>query len=145
MKTNDFIFKICLVYVQHMKACIEYGSGWNTDIFIYLLNKKEEDLISIGTSIKMDNHKETHLEHIVPRLVLLMETRRLLKEEKLSDEDIAKLLQKHWKVARITREEQQELDSKDKLNLKQTMPKEWTFENGDTFARLKIAGITLIY
>ncbi len=144
MTKDEFIYNICLVYVQHMKICIAYGSGWNTDIFMHLLNKKEEDLISLGKSKEIKVNSQTHLEHVVPRLVLLLETRRLLEEEKLSNEEIAWLLHKHWKVARITKEEQEQLDLKCNLNLKQTMPDGWTFEEGDTLARLKLAKIKLV-
>ena len=134
--------------MKHLRVCIQYGSGWNTDIFIHLLNKKEEELISMGESeaIKANNlmKKDTHLEHIVPRLILLLETRKLIEKGRLTDEKIARLLQKHWKVARISREEQQKLDLKNELDLKQTMPEGWTFEKGDTLERLKIAGIILV-
>jgi hypothetical protein len=143
MSKEEFIFEICLVFIQHLKVCIEYGSGWNTDIFMHLLNKKEENLISLGISELVNNNTETHLEHVVPRLVLLQETRRLIEEKSLKNTEIAHLLQKHWKVARISKDEQQKLDLKSKLNLKQTMPEGWTFENGDTLARFKKADIVL--
>ncbi len=144
MTKDEFVYNICLVYIQHMKVCIKYGSGWNTYMFSHLFNRKEEDLISLGKSKKIKANSQTHLEHVVPRVVLLTETRRLIKEKILSDEEIAWLLYKHWKVARITKEEQELLDLKSKMNLKETMPEGWTFEGGDTLARLKLANIELI-
>jgi len=144
MTKDEFVYNICLVYVQHMKVCIEYGSGWNTYLFSHLLNRKEENLISLGKSKEINDNSQTRLEHVVPRLVLLTETRRLINEKTLSDEKIACLLYKHWKVARITKEEQERLDLKSYLNLKEKMPEGWTFENGDTLARLKLADIKLI-
>ena len=144
MTKNDFIYNICLVYVQHMKVCIEYGSGWNTYMFSHLFNRKEEDLISLGKSKAIQENSQTRLEHLVPKAILLIETRRLIEEKKLSDEKIARLLQKHWKVARITKKEQEQLDLKCNLNLKQTMPNGWSYEKDDTLARLKLAKIELI-
>jgi hypothetical protein len=65
----------------------------------------------------------------------------MLEEQKQSQAEVARLLAKHWKVALITKEEQRRLDFE--LGLKSSMPAGWTFEKGDTFARLNVAGITL--
>ncbi len=66
----------------------------------------------------------------------------MIREAKFADHEIAGLLKKHWKVANITKDEQHKLDHE--YCLKSEMPYDWRFEDGDTFARLKLAGISLI-
>lgn len=102
----------------------------------------EKEFVYAGQSKKVNTVTPTHPEHVVPCAKLITECQRLIKVETLPDEEIATLLQKHWKVATITKEEQGILDSK--LNYKSKMPANWTFETGDTFARFKEAGIVLI-
>ena len=58
-----------------------------------------------------------------------------------ADEQIAPLLAKHWKIATITVAEKNYLDFE--LGYKSKMPDGWTFEEGDTFARLHAAKIVL--
>lgn len=102
----------------------------------------EEEFVYVGKSKKVDADTPTHPEHAVPCAKLITECQRLIREGKHSDEQIASLLQKHWKVATITKEEQKHLDSG--LGYKSEMPDGWTFENGDTFARFKLAGIVIL-
>jgi hypothetical protein len=52
----------------------------------------------------------------------------LNKGGKLNDEEIAKLLQKHWKVSIITKEEANHIDYE--LKCKTTMPAGWCFDEG---------------
>jgi hypothetical protein len=54
---------------------------------------------------------------------------------------IAGLLEKHWKIAHITKDQAERLDKKP-INLKSTMPEGWRFESGNTLARLEKIGIT---
>ena len=48
------------------------------------------------------------------------------------------MLMKHWKVALITKDQAREIDR----HYKSEMPEGWTFETGDTMARL--SGIELL-
>lgn len=57
----------------------------------------------------------------------------------MTDPEIALLLQKHWKIVRISKVEAKNLDSRP--GLKSGMTNGWTFETVDTFARLKVAQI----
>ena len=143
MKTSDYIFKTCKLLVDYFKLAIEYNeSSFHTRIFVHVLHPQEKFLFS-GESINIKDTTITYLEHVVPCVVLGDEVIRLIKENKLSNDEIATLLQKHWKVARITKEEQKYLDLKKNLNLKSSMPKGWNFEEGDTFARFKLGKIIL--
>ena len=101
----------------------------------------EYKYVGCGISPAVKAGEPKHPEHIVPCAVLVKECFRLIKEQKHSDEEIAKLLQKHWKIATISKAEAKILDSE--LRLKSKMPQGWRFEDGDTFARLKLAGIKI--
>jgi len=100
----------------------------------------EKEFVYLGVSTELNNGEKHHHEHVVPCVVLIVECFRLINENH-SDEYIAELLKKHWKVAHITKNQALKLDQE--LRLKNTMPKEWSFETGDTLARLKVAGIVL--
>jgi hypothetical protein len=102
----------------------------------------ECEFVFAGISTKVGTDTPTHPEHVVPCAMLVTECQRLIKEGKCSNQEIARLLQKHWRVAIITKDEQKRLDSD--LKLKSKMPPGWRFENGDTFARLTIAKIELV-
>ena len=141
MKKEDLVYKTCLVIIQHFKNLIEYGSkGFHSRIFEYLLHPQYE-YVGAGKSKEVKEGSDPYPEHVVPCAVLRDETKRLIKENR-NDEYIAKMLQKHWKVAMITQEQANYLDKK--LGYKSTMPDGWNFEIGDTFARLKAANIILI-
>jgi hypothetical protein len=101
----------------------------------------EYKYVGCGISPAAKAGEPQHPEHIVPCAVLIKECFRLIKEQNQSDEKIAKLLQKHWKIATISKAEANILDSE--LRLKSKMPEGWRFEDGDTFARLKLAGIEI--
>lgn len=103
-----------------------------------------DEYVYVGDSLDGTDHKE----HIVPRMVICKGCHEIFEKGKLSglpkSELIVKaadLIQKHLKIVRISRAEQQRLDHKSKLNLKQRMPENWSFEDGDPFARLKLANI----
>jgi len=82
----------------------------------------------------------THKEHIVPRVLICDECHRMFKNGE-PVVAVARFIRKYLKVVLISKEEQQLLDKKAHLNMKQTMPKGWTFETGCEFARLKATGI----
>ncbi|WP_147431313.1 hypothetical protein [Azonexus fungiphilus] len=100
----------------------------------------EIQFVFVGKSVSISKDTPTHPEHVVPCAFMINECKRLIKEG-VSDELIASLLEKHWKVALISKEEQHRLDFE--LGWKSTMPSGWRFEDGDTFARLKLANIDL--
>ena len=58
------------------------------------------------------------------------------------EKDVAKMLEKYWRTAEITREEAHYLDHE--LGLKTTMPENWNWETGLVEARLIEAGIELV-
>jgi predicted GIY-YIG superfamily endonuclease len=112
----------------------------HTRIFNYVIHP-EMKYVYYGISKDAKSGAPTHPEHIVPCAVLINESFRLIKEGNLADDEIAKLLKKHWKIATISKDEAKRLDTE--LKLKSKMPEKWKFEDGDTFARLKVAGISI--
>jgi hypothetical protein len=102
----------------------------------------EFDFVGIGQSTEVTNESGFHPEHVVPCAVLISETCRLIEGNVLNDTEIAKLLQKHWKIVRITKEQARQIDFG--LGYKSTMPTGWCFEFGETLARLNEAEITLV-
>lgn len=142
----DVVYETCLLLVGHFRNLIqlsENGFGFNTRIFSHMLHP-EKEFVYAGHSEKVTIETPTHPEHVVPCATLITECQRLIRAGIHSDEAIAVLLQKHWKVASITKEEQQILDSKSKLDYKSKMPANWTFETGNTFARFEEAKIVLV-
>ena len=139
---EDIVYRTCLVLTRHIRNQVEENrNGNHTRIFSHLLHP-EIDFVYLGKSTKVTPETNTHPEHVVPCAVLLLETRRLIEESKIRDDEIAKLLQKHWKIAIITKEEANILDRD--LGYKSIMPIGWSFEHGDTMARLKEGNITLV-
>jgi len=138
---DKLISKTCLTIMQHYKNLIDADcGGFHTRLFSHILHP-ETKFICIGESVLINSETKVHLEHVVPCAVLISETKRLIKENKLSDDEIAGLLKKHWKVAIITNDEAKKLDFT--LKLKSVMPKDWCFEHGKTNARLNLAKIEL--
>lgn len=139
----DVVYETCLLLVAHFRNLLFNGKnfGFHTRLFSHMLHP-EREFVFAGKSTKVDSDTPTHPEHVVPCAVLVTECQRLIKEGQYSDPEIARLLQKHWRVAAITRDEQKRLDSD--LKLKSKMPDGWTFDNGDTFARFTVAQIELI-
>jgi len=95
----------------------------------------------LGQSEKVTQENK-YLEHVVPCGYMMYELERLIKEGKHSDEELARALQKNWKVADLTEEETQKLNVE--LKLKSTMPEGWDFMTGNPEDRLTQAGIKLI-
>lgn len=83
----------------------------------------------------------TYNEHVVPHVILCRKCHDmlLLDNSDKSLENIAMFIKKFLKVVQITKDEQMRLDVD--LGLKQKMPDGWTFDTGDVFARLDVAGI----
>jgi hypothetical protein len=134
--------KTCHLLVCHFRNLLEYGDfGFHTRLFSHMLHP-EHRFVFAGRSQAVTNDTPTHPEHVVPCATLITECQRLISEGALSDEEIAALLHKHWKVAAITKKEQQRLDYAH--GFKSKMPPGWRFEDGDTFARFAVAGIVLV-
>ena len=143
---TDVVYETCLLLVTHFRNLIQFsknGFGFNTRIFSHMLHP-EKEFVCAGQSQLVTAETPTHPEHVVPCATLITECQKLIRAGTHSDEAIAVLLQKHWKVATITKEEQQILDSKSKLGYKSKMPTNWSFESGNTFARFEEAKIVLV-
>lgn len=142
MNKNEITYETCLLLIKHFTNLNNYGGrGFHSRIFSMILHP-EDEFVYAGKSTKVTIQTPTHTEHVVPCAFMISESCRLIKEGNLKCEEIASLLQKHWKIATITKDEQRVLDSE--LKYKSVMPSGWTFENGDTFARLNQAGIVLV-
>lgn len=142
ISNNELVYKTSLLLVQHFRNLVEADvGGFNSRIFEKMLHW-EFDFVGIGQSVEVTAESGFHPEHVVPCAVLIMESRRLIEENKLSNEEIAKLLQKHWKIARITKKQQRYIDYD--LGYKSSMPPGWNFETGETLVRLKLADVILI-
>lgn len=144
MSKSQLVYETSKLLVKHFRNLMDYGQGkpvgFHSRIFSHVLHP-EKDFVHIGVSTSVDANTPTHPEHVVPCAVMIEEVRNLIGEGRLEDDEIACLLAKHWKIATITKDEAKRLDSE--LGLKQKMPHGWSFETGDTLARLKIAGISL--
>lgn len=130
----------CKLLVQLVRNHVEeLRGGLHTRIFSYILHP-EVDYVCAGISRDASklSRSQWHLEHVVPCRALIVETRRLVVQNTLPDDQIAALLQKHWKVAWISKDEARALDK----CYKSVMPSGWNFESGATMARL--AGIELL-
>ena len=56
-------------------------------------------------------------------------------------EDVAKFIERHLKIVRISRPERKYLDGSAGMNLKEKMPSGWAFNRDSIYARLDAAGI----
>ena len=146
---EELVFKSCLLLVLHIKDLITHEKrtgkriGYHSRIFQHFLHP-EKKFVLLGESRKINENKDSdhHPEHIVPCAYMIKELERLLKEEKYSDECLARALQKHWKIVHITREEAKRLDTD--LKLKDKMPDGWDFMESCSEARLKKARIEIV-
>lgn len=138
---EQIVHRTCLVLVRHIRNHVEEGRGGiHTRLFSHILHP-EVDYVYAGRSPEAVTDLDIHPEHVVPCAVLVDETRRLVIENKLNDDEIAQLLQRHWKIALITKKQARDIDVN--LGYKSSMPRDWCFETGDTFARLKLAEIAI--
>ena len=137
---DKIVLKTCMRLVSHFRNLHENkGLGFHTRLFSHMLHP-EREFVFAGRSVNVNQDTDTHPEHIVPCAVLISECRRMISQG-ATDEQIAPLLAKHWKIATITVAEKNYLDFE--LGYKSKMPDGWTFEEGDTFARLHAAKIVL--
>ncbi len=144
--STSLVFETCLLLVRHFRNIMTLsptGHGFNSRIFSYALHP-EINFVFAGRSTTLRDGERGYPEHVVPCAYMIKQIQRLIKEGRMSERDMASLLQKHWKIALIAPEEQKELDSKNGKGWKDTMPADWTFESGHTFARLEGAGICLV-
>jgi hypothetical protein len=81
-------------------------------------------------------------EHVVPRIYIIEECKRML-HNGATDEAISDLILQNTKIVLISSQEQFRLDSRQHLNLSQKMPHGWAFGD-DVFARLREAKIEWI-
>lgn len=95
-----------------------------------------DDFVIVGQSKAGANHKE----HVVPRVVICKKCHEMF-HDGASIEEVAAFIEKFLKIVKISRDEQKSLDKGNQHNLRQKMPDGWSFEEGDIFARLKIAEI----
>lgn len=140
---SQFVYATCQLLVEHFKninSLDSNGLGFHSRLFSHVLHPEEKFILE-GRTEGVIAGEPSRLEHLVPCVLLYTETKRLLKEGRLSSDEIAKLLQRHWRVARITKIEQELLDNKH--GLKSTMPVGWDYETGSTLARLNVAEIKL--
>lgn len=137
---TQIVLKTCILLVSHFRNLHENkGLGFHTRLFSHILHP-EREFVFAGRSVNVNQDTDTHPEHIVPCAVLISECRRMISQG-ATDKQIAPLLAKHWKIATITVAEKNYLDFE--LGYKSKMPDGWTFEEGDTFARLHAAKIVL--
>lgn len=137
---DDILFKTCQIVVQWVKLHVDdRRGGLHTRIFSHILNP-ELDYVCAGISREAleSNRSARYFEHVVPCRTLIVELRRLVACNERSADEIASMLMKHWKVALITKDQAREIDR----HYKSEMPEGWTFETGDTMARL--SGIELL-
>ncbi|ACV69808.1 hypothetical protein [Desulfohalobium retbaense] len=139
---DEILLRACKILVQNFANQVEERREVvHTRIFSYFLHP-EINYVHYGQSSSVTSHTKNHTEHAVPCSVLINECFRLIKENKLTYDQISHLLKKHWKIVTITKKESRKLDYY--LGYKSTMPTNWSFEYGDTFKRFNIANIKLI-
>ena len=110
----------------------EEGTGAHTRLFETLI---PESYVLIGRSSKGDSHRE----HVVPCAWIRDRSIELFEQGKSIDE-VARFIETHLKVVKISEEERSLLDFE--MGLKTTMPSGW--EPGDVMSRLTAAGIVLV-
>ena len=117
--------------VKHM-----WEETGNSDTRLFIEPIISDQFVIVGQSKRGGMRKE----HIVPRVVICDQCHRMFERDS-SVEDVAKFIRKFLKIILVSKDEQDILDKKVNLNLKQRMPDGWTFETGCEFERLKVAGI----
>lgn len=141
IEKDEIHYRACKALIGLFRDQLEEGSKCvHSRIFNYVLHP-ESKYVNVGSSLEARSGLPTHPEHVVPCAFLIKECFRLIEEDNHSDDEIAKLLQKHWKIITISKDEAKKLDSE--LGLKSKMPGSWRFEDGDTLARLKLAKIAI--
>jgi hypothetical protein len=95
------------------------------------------DMVTVGESHAGKDRRE----HLIPRMMICMRAREMFADGR-SPDDVAAFLRAHVKIVLISKAEQERLDNKEHLNLRQGMPDGWSFESGDVYARLTAAEIS---
>jgi hypothetical protein len=139
---DEIVYRTCQVLVRLFRNNYEEDERGciHTRLFSHILHP-ETDYVLLGYTEEARLDPKPHLEHVVPCATLVTEVCRLIKEGLLPDDQIASLLQKHWKVAYLSQQQAHCLDHG--LRYKYSMPDGWNFEEGDTYARLIKASIRL--
>lgn len=137
---EEVLFGTCVQIVNLLALHVKNEMGTHSRFFSYIIHP-ERDYVDAGQSSNVTENTPNHPEHVVPCAFMIKEVKRLISENQLTANEIAALLQKHWKIVTITKSEAKNLDQK--LKLKSTMPIGWSFETGDSFARLSAANIKL--
>ena len=142
-----FVFQTCLLLVNHISNLVTHEHktgirlGYHSRIFDHILHPQRH-FVYLGKSEKLVDGMPMHPEHVVPCSYMIYELEKLIKAGQYSNEDLARALQKNWKVVYITKEEANYLDFN--LKLKSTMPENWDFMTDRPEERLELAGIKLI-
>lgn len=99
-----------------------------------------DEYVIVGESMNGKEHKE----HVVPRVVIINECHKMFNVGQGLD-NVASFVRKYLKIVYISRQEQERLDKRGSgfLNLRQKMPKGWSFDGGDMYARFIEAGIVV--
>lgn len=107
---DEMHLRACRALVALFRDQVEEGSRCvHSRIFNYVLHP-ESKYVSCGSSQEANSGLPTHPEHVVPCAFLIKECFRLIEEDNHSEDEIAKLLQKHWKIATISKPEAKKLD-----------------------------------
>lgn len=138
---DQIVFRTCQRIVAHIRHHVEEGRGGiHTRLFSHMLHP-EKNFVYAGRTMEAGKGN-THPEHVVPCCVLVEETRNLIRGGEMTDDAIAALLQKHWKIVDISSEQAKFID--ETLGWRSSMPASWDYRTGDTFARLSNAGIKFL-
>jgi len=109
---------------------LRYKQGMNSNLFQRVIH---DEWVCVGKSKSGGGYKE----HVVPCVYLAEESKKMFVDGR-TVEDVARFLEKNFKIVEITIEEAGRLDSK-KSGLKQKMPPDW--DRTDEFARLRACEI----
>ena len=126
-KRLNVLVDLIYSYEKHLN-----GERYHTRICERILFNK---MLHIGKTKEKDI--KTHKEHIVPCAYLYKKCFELIKGDtgQTKRETVFNILDTYLKVVIISKDKANILDHK--LKLRTEMPKGWSFENGDAFARLK--------
>ncbi|MGN6363667.1 hypothetical protein [Asticcacaulis taihuensis] len=133
--SGERLERACLRVAMHIRGLWEEKGSSDTRLLDGLF--LPDEFTVVGKSLNYDGRGRR--EHVVPRLVVIKECHDML-ERGEGDREIAKFIRDHVKIVLISQEEQERLDRREQLALRQTMPSGWTF-GGDVYARLTHAGI----
>lgn len=134
---NNFFFIASVLRLAYtFKAA---GSPWSRLIIGDSLDKIALVGYSLQGRLQEKSGKNPYREHPVPLDWIASKAFEMIKEGK-SDEEIALMIKRNFKLVLISDEEQDLIDNK--LGYKTTMPDNWK-DGDDVLARLKLANIKL--